>query len=169
MSDEEDPEVLADLRLRASSMHDSSRTRAVDVNQLWQRPVLVTEWRCRFPDCRVMVGMDQDAVDRLERFNAELARRRARGEADAHPIETHQIMICDAHKRLFDEKRAHRLRERVVELRDAIQQIKASSDPRNEKALIEILHKRHHPDVDGLLQAIEERIGTKGKTKRRAL
>lgn len=164
MSFDEDPEVLADLRLRESSAYDRERARPVDISKLWSPPVFVAEWRCRFPGpkspappCRVMIPVSSDDVERLQIHNDELSRR---GE---QPIETHEVMLCDAHRKLAAEYRAKRLPELHTKLRDAIQKLKQSNSPRIEKELIETLHKLHHPDVEGLLQALEEKLGSKRK------
>lgn len=162
MSFEEDQEAMADLLFREASEHDSTRSRPTDIAQLVQPFRPVTSWRCRYPQCRVEVDVDEEAVSRLATFNAELARRRELGQPNSEPIGTHQVMLCAAHQRLADDFIANRRREQHAELRDAIQKLKASNDPRNERALLDVLHKRHHPDIEGLLQALETKLAAKG-------
>lgn len=161
-----DQEQIRDLVFREQSQRDMTRQRVVDVNTLWQPPKFVTSWRCRFPGmkgegpCRVEIDVDADTVERLAMFNVELVRR---GDA---PIETHEVMVCDAHRRLFDAWFADKVPQRQTQMRDAIQKLKKSDRPREEHALIESIAKRH-PDIDGLILALEEKLG--GKNKRRDL
>ena len=57
MSREElDPEVVADLKLRAYSEHDRSRTRGADTYD-WRAPVTVTQWKCKTPPCKAFATM----------------------------------------------------------------------------------------------------------------
>lgn len=88
-----DPEVLADLRHRADSERDRSRT---------GEPMfgIVEHWPC--DGCGAMVGVGQLALDTRDALNRELERRRQQ------PLP--KRAKCDACKRREDEERAARLR-----------------------------------------------------------
>lgn len=170
MTEEIDPEVLADLQLRISSERDSTRSRGSGT-YAWTTPVIVAHWRCRSREsCRTavagepaLVGVTQETLDALEGFNSELRRRM---QAD---LPTHSIVFCDECKRHgismqaeANRKRADRMAERVRKLRDG-----CSAD--EEREIIEVLRKTH-PDVDGLLRAIRERReGAHGGKPKRSL
>jgi hypothetical protein len=182
MSDkfDHDQEAIADIVYRDKSERERGRSKPEHLAEMRIRlvPALVggspaaAEWRCRYPGpksnaapCRVTIPVDESTVEYLAQWNAQLV---SRGE---HPIETHEVMVCDAHKRLIaDHARTEmpRIRERrQTEMRDAIQKLKASDRPREERELIEIVTKLHHPDVDGLIATLEEKLGS--SRKRRAL
>lgn len=172
-----DQEQIRDLVFRSQSERDRDRAKpeTLTAMRFGGGAPIVTEWRCRYPGpksnaapCRVMIPVDSEAVESLAMFNAELVRR---NDPERPPIETHEVMVCEAHQRLIADHKATvmpgiRARQ-MTEMRDAIQKLKASDDPRNEKALIEIVTKLHHPDVEGLLLTLEEKLG--GKNKRRSL
>ncbi len=155
-----DPEALADMRYRAESERMTDRTRLMKpaVGSGYP-PVFVTSWKCRHPKCEALVDVTQDTVDTLAVFNAELVRR---GERE---IPTNAIVLCDEHRDLAAYYRVEAVKKRHVRLRDAIQQLKASDSPRSEHALIEECRACHHPDVDGLLQSLTDKLGKKPRGK----
>lgn len=65
-----DPEVLADLRRRADSERDRTRTRPT----AFAPAPIVEQWPCS--GCAAMVGMTRDAIELHAMFNAQLERRR---------------------------------------------------------------------------------------------
>lgn len=163
MSDIEDPEILSDLALRASSERERGRTRGLGVYN-WQKPVDVDEWKCRNPKCRVMVGVTQDAVDALADANRILTRR---GE---EPLSTAEVVVCDSCRVLLAAqllKRQATNRERVA---DVVSQLKAGEksirvrrddgvEMVNREAALQQLHVWGHPDVQGLRQWLYEQDG----------
>jgi hypothetical protein len=174
MGFEEDHEAIADIVYRSHSEHDRNRARPESIAdmRLGGGSPVVASWRCRYPGpkspaapCRVMLDVDQDIVDRLAQFNAQLA---SRGD---DPIPTHEVMVCDAHRKLLADYERDTLpalrMKRQLEMAEAIRQLKESNQPRKEQALLDVLEKRRHPDVEALLATLEEKLGA-GR-KRRAL
>ncbi len=160
MSDEElDPEVLADLQLRAASEHDATRTRISPAAiGTWKPDADVTTWPCRRPGCEQPVGVTQDAIDYLAMCNGWL---RKRGERE---IPTDAVMLCEpCRKRLqgIYEKAHEKQRERCREL---VQKLKASATPRNEHEIIRALEDVKHPDVSGLIESLAAKLES-GKNK----
>lgn len=150
MSYEMDPEVLADLKLRAATEYDRTRSRpSRDSIGTWQPDPIVAGWRCRNDKCPEVVPVTQETIDRAEIFDRELVRR---GEM---PIDRKATVFCEACVRRFAASRGVVKRNAVDELAQVIAKIKASPNPRNEHTLLEQLRKRHHPDIDGLLQSLE--------------
>lgn len=161
MSDNIDPEVLADLQLRAASARDSSRTRGAGVYD-WQRPEFVDAWPCRYPGCTELIGVDQDTCEQRVKFNRIL---KARAEA---PIDVAVLLMCSKHTALFIAERGKRLRAKCERVAENIRKLKDHAQPRTAKDLIAALEKDHHPDIPGLLDAIETRRAGSSETKRRA-
>lgn len=166
MSNEPDPEVLADLDLRESSVHDRSRTRPTEYALgRWATDADVAWWYCKGLNkanpCpqKAIVGVTADVVEQVFRFNAML---RSRGEP---PLDTAELVRCMACRRGIAAQRPAALRKRCDEMAECIRQLKASSDPRRERELIKQIETWGHPDVPGLLQAIDERRRG-GKSKR---
>ncbi len=160
MSEELDPEVVADLRLRASSMFDRTRTGA---EPKWERPRFVAEWACRNKACRVRVAVTQDAVDQLALCNRWL---RDRGETPL--IHENEVMVCDTCRVLLTEQRARNLTDRRERIKTNVRIVVGSKNPRDEKDAIAALTKDHHPDVPGLLECVESKAkATPGKRERR--
>src|SRR5262245_1613089 len=118
----------------------------------WEPPTLVATWPCRNASCAVPVEITQDTVDNLAMFNRVLAER------DERPIPESAVMLCDACAARRREKlveSAQRLRERTAE---PIRELKASPTPRQEHRAIRELSQLGHPDVTGLLAALEEKL-----------
>lgn len=160
MSDEIDPEVLGDLRLRVATEYDSSRTRGEGTYN-WKQPDMVGAWPCRFPGCAQLVGVDEDTMAQLAQFNGYLRKRK---EA---PIDINQILMCPKHEALFKQERSYRLHEKVQKLAGLIKQLKAHANPRKATELIAEITSLKHPDVAGLLDAIEARQNSGGKRQKR--
>lgn len=159
MSDNEDPEVVADLKLRAYTERDRSRSGA---DYHWTNPKIVGAWRCRVPKCPERVGVTQDAMDALAMWNRERARR---GE---DPIATGDVMYCDGCVAHMRATAPDRRRKQVDSMAEIIRQLKegarhirytAKDGQRivDEPAALEQLRKWGHPDVKGLEQALAER------------
>lgn len=163
MSDEMDPEVLADIQLRAATMRERSRSRisGAAIGQ-WRPEADVAWWPCRGLNranpCpqRTLVGVTSDVVEQLFAFNERL--RRMGDDA----LDSSEVVRCLPCIRGIAAQRAPALRKRVGEVAECVRQLKASPDPRRERELIKQLEAWHHPDVPGLLQAIEERTRANG-------
>ncbi len=147
---DEDPEVIADLQLRASSEHDSTRTREA-VRPMGSK--FITTWKCLMESCNVQMPVTEDAVFALDTCNAELERR---GEPPIPPFG-----VCPAHAALLESKRAADQPDKQDRIAEMIRELKASDHPARETALIAKLRRSGHPDVDGLLSALQ------GTTKRK--
>lgn len=172
MGFEEDHEAIADIVYRSHSEHDRNRARPESIAdmRLGGGSPVVASWRCRYPGakspappCRVMLDVDQEIVDRLAAFNAQLV------SSGQDPIGTHEVMVCDAHKRLIADYERDKLpglrMQRQLEMAEAIRELKNSNQPRQERALLDVLEKRRHPDVEALLATLEEKLGN-GKKRR---
>lgn len=169
-----DQEQIRDLVLRSDSERDRTRSRptSIDSMRFGGGAPIVAEWRCRYPGpkssappCRVMIPVSSETVEQLEMFNRQLA---ARGE---EPIGTHEVMVCDAHQRLLQDHQRNAMpakrTQHAVEMRDAIRNLKESADPRREHGLLDIIAKLHHPDIEGLITSLEEKL--QGGQRRRKL
>lgn len=149
MTRELDPEIQADLDLRESSVHDPKRTRK---EPKWVPPVEVALWTCRRPRCPNVVGVTQEVVEQLETFNGYL---RARAERE---IPTNAVMLCSDCRREAAAYRVGIIRERHDELANVIRELKQSPTPRNEHDRIRKLEELRHPDIKGLLDALDEKL-----------
>jgi hypothetical protein len=158
MTDDDDPEVLADLRLRASSQRDKSRDRG-DGDYSWTPPNIVGKWRCRNPRCGELVDVPEVAMDRFCAFNAELRRR---GE---EPLDRDRILFCPRCTDEFKRVAGDRARDRVERMRSAIIELKQTRDPERQRELLDQLRVWHHPDVDGLTLWLRERERIAGNAK----
>lgn len=161
MSDDEDPEVIADLQLRASSQYDSTRTRTA--NYGWTKPTEVEFWPCRMGSCSNMVGVTEETLHALDVHN-----RRLKSKLEA-PINTEQCVFCDECKARGRAMAADRNRKHVDGLAMLIRELKGEPAPKpeRERVLIEQIRHMHHPDVDALVTAIRERrAGPKSKAPR---
>lgn len=152
MSFEEiDPEVVADLRLRAATMRDTSR--GSDPYD-WKPPKLVGgQLLCR--TCKIPVAVTEDTIERWWMFNGILRKR------NEQPIAPDQIVFCDECVVEHKKHSADTRRREVDLLASMIRQLKETDDPQRERELIAQLRVQRHPDVDGLVAAIAARKATK--------
>ncbi len=144
MSDEMDPEVLADLELRSATERDKTRSRGNGVYS-WQRPVIVARWPCRNVKCRAPVDVTQDAIDHLAMCNRWLAQR------NEPPIATSEVVMCLACRELLVEWEARKNKRVGEDMAVAIRQLKASNNPETDADLLRTLKACKHPDLPGLL------------------
>lgn len=177
MSNEEDPEVVADLKLRAYTERDRSRTRG-DGAYTWVPPVAVTRWKCRTPPCKTFIDVPEDALVAWGVWNRRLA-----SHGDSHgnrqPIASHEVMRCDSCAAEYAKVQPARLRKRADRTADVIRQLKAGDKVirfkdndgdhgANEAEAFQQLRKWGHPDVDGLIAAIaDKRNAAPSKRERR--
>jgi hypothetical protein len=171
MSDEIDPEVVADLKLRAYSERDRSRSRGADY--AWKPPTIVTQWKCRTPPCKEFVDVTEETIERWEIFNRQLSRM---GEG---PLVSHTILWCDSCLAEHAKLRPVKLRKRVERMADVIKQLKAGdkiiryrtdegdhADDRGKA--FDRLREWGHPDVPGLISSLAEKAAASpGKRERR--
>lgn len=156
-----DPEVLADLELRDASMRDRSRSRRAEATLGRELPAPpVAWWTCRAPRCGQLVGIPEQAVERLEIFNARLV---SRGE---QPIPDDTVAVCDEHRAMLLTHRAETLRRKHDRLRENIVKLKASPNPRSEHELLRELERDHHPDISGLLESLARKLEGDKASKR---
>ena len=169
MSDE-DPEIVADRKLRAYSERDPSRSRGDGVYD-WKPPASVTQWKCRTPPCKVFVGIDADTVEQWEMFNRELKKR---GEK---PIASHEVVRCPSCEAEMVKIQPLRLRKRADRMADVIRQLKdgatsirwKSNDGEHvggRREALDQLKTWGHPDVIGLEQALTEKSAPNKKPGR---
>lgn len=159
MSFDEDPEVVADLQLRAATERDRTRTRGVGAYD-WQAPTAVTRWPCR-GGCQALIDVTDEATHALDVYNRELARR---GEA---LLDTSRTAFCNACRERGAAIAADRNRKHVEAVAKLVVELKTDPGPMPEREweIINNLRLMHHPDVDGLVQSIRERRdrGKQGK------
>lgn len=179
-----DPEVLADLQLRASSQYDSERSGAP--MRPYGSTVIVEHWPCRRPGCKNVVGVTEVAIERVVSFSETLARegdaviagRHPRKRPDeyvaAHykPLDATAIVFCGECIAVHREMGAPKRRAEVERMRTLIVELKTDPGPTpmREREIVIQLRAWHHPDVEGLTRAIaERRTGAKAKPKARTL
>lgn len=156
---EQDPEVLDDLRLRAASQYDSTRQRGEGV-YAWRKPDDVGAWKCR-GGCGTLVGVTEDVMAQFATFNGYL---RKKLEA---PLNHDAIVLCDRCRARMLTERSYRLYERVENLRKTIQALKAHPEPRKASVLLAELSDYKHPDIPGLLDALDAKRAERGGKKER--
>jgi len=155
----DDPEVIADLQLRARTEFDRSRTKGADVYD-WREPATVAAWCCRTRTCRTPVRVTQDAVDNLAMMNRQA---KARGYERIRDDEVMYCATCEAAMRVergvVSQRRSEVMRKHIVEL-------KGGPGADRERDLLKQLEALGHPDVKGFEQAMREKKDSK-KTRMR--
>ena len=159
MTEEIDPEVIADLQLRKASEHDSTRTRGVGVYS-WKPPELVATWPCRRPGCGAQVGVTQDAVDYLAMVNRWIDQGRLKDQLDKRHIPADAVVLCDPCRVMLEEIRAEKSAKRRSEVAELVKRMKDSANPRSEHEAIKRLSDLHHPDVSGLIESLAAKLET---------
>lgn len=158
MSDERarDPEVVEDELLRRRSLHD--KTRSGDPGP-FQSAQIVDKVPCR-ARCGTLADWPQEAEDAFVIWNRKL-------ESDGEtPIDKTRVSFCGACTTLGKGMQGDRNRKAVEAMREAIGGLKNSNNPRNERALITKIERIGHPDIHGLLEAIEISRKAPGKARR---
>lgn len=156
----EDPEVVADLKLRAKTTYDKSRTGGADAYG-WHEPATVAAWCCRNKGCRAPVRVTQDAVDMLATMNRMA---KARGYERIREDEVMFCTLCEVAMR----KERDRISSRLSEvLHKAIVELKAGPGAERERELVKKLEALGHPDVPGLVQSLREKKQSKKTTRMR--
>lgn len=156
-----DPEVIADLQLRAASERDRNRERPE--SYAWSPPKIVGQWKCRNPQCSGLADVPEIAMERWLAFSEQL---RARGETTLDPS---KILYCVSCLAAYKASAPDRRQAQVARMAVAIRTLKEAGDATRERDLVGQLEQWGHPDVDGLVKAITERraseSGRPGKRK----
>lgn len=157
---EPDPEVIADLQLRAATERDRSRSRPESYE--WSPPKIVGKWKCRNPECAGFADVPEIAMERFFAFSAQL---RSRGEGSLDPT---KILYCEPCQAAYKASAPDRRRAQVERMAVEIRKLKESGDPTRERDLIAQLEEWGHPDVDGLVKAItDRRVADSGRAGKR--
>lgn len=159
--DEEDPEVVADVRLREATTRDATRGAPTVIGG---DRAIVAQWPCH-AKCGRMVGVNSTTLEAWRVFNTQLrtagpwshAQQRYTGPEeplDASAIVYCQLCIDGIKSQEGDEcrKYADRMHEIIVELKEAV----AMGNATKERELTKKLQGRH-PDLNGLLAALRAR------------
>lgn len=159
MSDEleMDPEVIADIKLRAATERDPTRSRKLP---RFEPSPTVGHWPCRNNACQMPCEVTQAGVEMFDMFNKLLVKR---GE---QPISTEDVLVCDICRRFLDRHAEQKAGERDEQMRRDVKRLRAAKDPDRELAGDELLKKRlerWHPDLYGLLESLRH---SKNKNKR---
>lgn len=155
MSDEEDPEVIADLQLRAyteKSRNGLSEAAFGQAIRAAAKPKIIGQVPCR-ARCGSLVDWTEEAEESFATFNRKLLSTR-----DA-PLDKTRIVFCIRCRDRGRLEAAAINREHIDRLREVIRRVKASSHPDSEHDLHKQLRELRHPDVEGLLEALR----TKGQ------
>ncbi len=171
MTEALDPEVVADLQLRASTERDTSRSGAAAYD--WKRPDVIGQWKCR-AQCGRFCDVTQDTMEAMAMWNRELKRRL---EA---PLDINAILWCEPcsveMRRLSSERR----RAKVERMASVIKQIKDDApniryrDKHGDHSVtraqaFEVLKEMGHPDVAGFQQALSEKSSPNKRPSRGGL
>lgn len=157
MSDEEiDPEVLADLHLRAATEREPTRMRDMPT---WKPAAIVDHVPCR-NRCGRVVEWTDEAEHAFETWNRILLAKR-----DA-PLDKTRIVFCDACRMSGVQPGADRNRKQHEMLRERIRYLKQSANPDGETKVIDEIKKLGHPDVPGLLEALRQKREAKSGGRR---
>lgn len=159
MSDEEDPEVVADLRLRAytaASRKGMSEAQFGAAIKAAATPKIIDRVPCR-NRCGAVVSWTEEAEDTFQTFNRQLARKM---EAE---LDKTKIVFCNSCRIAGGLLSAERNRKQVDFIAQLIRELKNGNGIKEdrEKEIIEKLKKAGHPDVEGLQQAIRDKAATK--------
>jgi hypothetical protein len=156
--DEEDPEVIADLKLRAYTERDRSRSREMPT---YVPAKIIGQVPCR-GRCGALVEWPEDAEERFAIFNRILA-----SKAEA-PLDKTRIAFCSRCVARGREGAADANRKGVEGMARLIRELRSDPGPNfeREKEILEKL-KPHHPDLTGLVEAIRIRRLSKPATRAR--
>jgi hypothetical protein len=157
MSDDEDPEVVADLQLRAyteKSRKGISEAEFAAKIRATAKPNVIGVVPCR-NRCGAVVSWTEEAEHTFQTFNRQLARK---SEA---PLDKTKIMFCPTCTKSGMEQRADGLRGLVEKIAAAIRELKSGCNAERERELLDKLKRAGHPDIAGLEQALREKTTNK--------
>jgi hypothetical protein len=156
MSDEEDPEVEADIRLRESSRFDRSRNQGDAPTYV--PPKIVDRVPCR-NRCGSVVSWTEEAENTFQTFNRHLA-----GRAEAQLDKT-KIAFCNTCRTAGVGLAAERNRKQVDYIAARVRELKGGCNSDRYGELLKELTKAGHPDVDGLRQALTDKANAKSSKR----
>lgn len=164
MSDEEDPEVAADLALREHAaatrprMSDAQFGRALNKAAA---PAVIGVVPCR-GRCGSVVDWTEEAEHAFDAFNRKLSRDR---EA---PLDKTRIAFCNRCRTHGAKLSAENNRKQVDKLAELIRELKDEPPPRpdRERDIVEKIKALNHPDVDALVLTIREKRAKQPAGKR---
>ena len=152
MSDEMDPEVAADLRLREASRFDRSRNQG-DMPKYVPAKV-IDRVPCR-NRCGAVVSWTEEAESTFQTFNRQLAKK-------LEPqLDKTKIVFCNTCRASGVAQAADRNRKQVDYIAGIIRELKGGLDGDKYREAIDKLKKAGHPDIDGLEQALREKAASK--------
>lgn len=155
MSDE-DPEVVADLRLRAATERDPNRSREMP---RYEPAKIHSHVPCR-GRCGAIVSWTEEAEHAFQTWNRVLA---AKAEA---PLDKTRIVFCNTCRQRGAELTADANRKKVDAMAAAIRELKIGCHEHRENELLDKLEQAGHPDVPGLRQWLRDNAGkSKRQTK----
>jgi hypothetical protein len=162
--DEQDPEVVADLQLRAytaASRKGLSDAQFGDAIKAAATPRIIDKVPCR-ARCGRLTEWTEEAQDAFDTFNRKLS-----GEREA-PLDKTRIAFCDNCRKLGATYAADRNRKQVDALAVLIRELKDEPPPntQRERELVEAIKKAGHPDVEGLVQTVREKRAKQPTGKR---
>lgn len=166
MSFEElDPEVVADLQLRAATEHDSTRSRPTTLR--FEPSVTVRLLPCRNGKCRKPCELTEDGQARIAQFNRILLAR------SDQPLNEHELLVCDECRALLESHKADRNREHRELMRKHVAALKNAADPfakkggTGEYVLADewTYVEKRHPDPRGLAAWLRDQQRTRKQTK----
>jgi hypothetical protein len=155
MSDIEDPEVIADLKLRAATEHDRLRSR--EMPAFVPSPV-IDRVPCR-NRCGAVVGWTEQAEETFQTFNRELARKME------PQLDKTRIVFCNTCRMAGGALSADRNRKQVDFVAQVIRELKSGLNGEKYQEAIQKLRKAGHPDVEGLEQTLRDKEAAKPSKK----
>jgi hypothetical protein len=153
VSDFEDPEVEADIRLRESTRYDTSRN-LTGKAPTWTPPKVLDRVPCR-ARCGAVVAWTDDAEEKLQIFNGILKRKME------PEIDRTKTLFCNSCRVKGAEMSAERNRKQVDFVAERIKELKNGAGGDRYRELLDQLRKAGHPDVDGLHQCLLEKAAQK--------
>jgi hypothetical protein len=165
VSDEIDPEVLADMQLR--SYTEASRPRMSEAAfaagvRAAATPNVIGVVPCR-GRCGAVVDWTEEAEQAFETWNRILL-----GKREA-PLDKTRITFCNSCRARGARLSAENNRKQVDRLAELVRELKDEPppSPSRERELLEAIKALNHPDVDALVQTIrEKRTKSPGKRTR---
>lgn len=152
-AEQDDPEAIADLQLRAKTERERPKTDGA----VWIPPRIVAQWPCR--GCGAEVEVTDEGARALDAFNASLA---ARGE---RPLSTQAIAWCAQCASRAAAARAAANAQQNARIAIAVRELRATRHGTERwTGLLRDLTALGHPDVKALAKAIQEtQQGRRGK------
>lgn len=166
MSDDMDPEVLADLQLREQTTRERPRMSDAQFAENLREaaaPRVIGKVPCR-ARCGNVADWTEEAEAAFQTWNRKLVADR---EA---PLDKTRIVFCDDCRRRGAVEAAQSNRNHVEAMRAAIQELKEHppETPSEEREAVKRLEKLRHPFPHDCIKAILENGSKKRGSRRRA-